>query len=223
MTQNEVESENQERVLDQVATVPNVITLIRLLLLPVFLFLLFGTSYHVAALIVYAVAASTDWVDGQVARSTHQVSKLGKLMDPFVDRLLIAVGVIAIVLLGRLPLWVLIYLIARDLFLLLGGRYLLRKVGKVPPVVYVGKFATAFIMVGFCFLLLGMPYVSGMGLVDAPAWLPGFGTQETLVGIWFVYAGIACSVTALVVYIVKSVQLLRSASQERQAPLSHPS
>lgn len=214
MTQDEAHIDDQEKVLDQVATVPNAITLARLLLLPVFWFLLFFTTYHVAALIVYAVAASTDWVDGQVARRTHQVSKFGKLFDPVVDRLLIFVGVIAIFLLGRVPLWILVYLIARDVFLLLGGRFLLAKVGEVPPVVYVGKFATAFIMVGFCFLLLGMPYVSGMGIADAPAWLPGFGTEDALAGIWFVYAGIACSVIALAVYIARSVALLGKSARK---------
>lgn len=211
MTQEEKDLNKQEQVLDKVITAPNVITLVRLMLLPVFWFLLFATPYHVAALIVYAIAASTDWVDGQVARHTHQVSKVGKILDPLVDRLLIAVGVVAIFMLGRLPLWILIFLIGRDLFLLLGGQFLLYKAGKVPPVVYIGKFATAFIMVGFCFLLLGMPYVIGMGLEGVPSWLPGFGTQDTLVGIWFVYAGIFCSVIALVVYIINSVRILKEA------------
>lgn len=199
----------QEVVLDKVLTLPNVVTLLRLLLLPVFLWLLFATPYQLAALVVFAVAASTDWVDGQIARRTHQVSKLGKLFDPLVDRLLIAVGVISIFLLGRLPLWILIYLICRDVLLLAGGRFLLAKVGKVPPVVYVGKFATAFLMVGFCLLLLGMPELAGLGIAGAPAWLVGFGSEPALLGIWFVYAGIICSVIAFVIYAIKGVQLLR--------------
>lgn len=212
MTQDEMTGADKEEVLDKVLTAPNVITLVRLLLLPLFLWLLFATPYHIAALVVYAVAASTDWVDGQVARRTHQVSKLGKLFDPFVDRLLIAVGVIAIFILGRLPLWILVYLIVRDLCLLLGGRYLLAKVGKVPPVVYVGKFATAFIMVGFCLLLLGLPLVPGLGLAGAPAWLPGFGVDGALLGIWFVYAGLVCSIIAFLIYVVRGARLLGEVS-----------
>lgn len=203
-------ADEPEEVLDKVLTVPNLVTLIRLMLLPLFLWLLFATPYHIAALVVFAVAASTDWVDGQIARRTHQVSRIGKLFDPFVDRLLIAVGVIAIFLLGRLPLWILIYLIARDCFLLFGGRYLLARCGKVPPVVYVGKFATAFIMTGFCFLLLGMPEVPGLGIGGAPSWLVGFGEEPALLGIWLVYAGLICSVTALVVYIVHGYDILRA-------------
>lgn len=204
-----MQTENDpEVVLDKVATLPNLVTLIRLLLLPVFLWLLFATPYHIAALVVFAIAASTDWVDGQIARRTHQVSKIGKLFDPFVDRLLICVGVIAIFLLGRLPLWILIYLIARDCFLLLGGRFLLARAGKVPPVIYVGKVATAFIMAGFCLLLLGVPELPGLGVFDAPSWLPGFGQDPALLGIWFVYAGLLCSITATIFYIVRGYRLL---------------
>ena len=206
----DTESTNEEEVLDKVLTAPNVITLVRLLLLPLFVWLLFFTPYRIAALIVFAIAASTDWVDGQVARRTHQVSKLGKLFDPFVDRLLIAVGVVSVFLLGDLPLWVLVFLIVRDCLLLAGGRYLLSTIGQVPPVVYVGKFATAFLMFGFCFLLLGMPQVPGLGIVGAPAWLPGFGTEPAQLGIWFIYAGIICSVIAFSIYVVRGAQMLRA-------------
>ena len=214
MAHDDMTNAGEEVVLDKVLTLPNVVTFLRLALLPVFLWLLFATPHHVAALVVFAVAASTDWVDGQIARRTHQVSRLGKLFDPFVDRLLIAVGVVAIFLLGRLPLWILIYLIARDVLLLAGGRFLLAKVGKVPPVVYVGKFATAFIMVGFCLLLLGMPEVPGLALAGASAWLPGLGGEPALLGIWFVYAGLLCSVTAFFIYVARGASMLvRSRSE----------
>lgn len=196
-----------DEVTDKVLTVPNVITFIRLLLLPLFLWLEFGPHSEIAALVVFAIAASTDWVDGQVARRTHQVSKLGKILDPTVDRLLIFVGVIAVFFLGRVPLWILVYLIARDALLLLGGQFLLRKIGEVPPVRYLGKFATAFIMFGFCFLLLGMPSVPGLGIIGAPAWLPGFGLEGTYLGTWLVYAGLVCSVTVFVRYIIDGARL----------------
>lgn len=196
----------EDEVSNKVFTVPNIITFCRLFLLPIFLWLEFGAHQEVAALAVFAIAASTDWVDGQVARRTHQVSKLGKLFDPTVDRLLIAVGVIAIVLLGRLPLWILVYLIARDCVLLIGGKFLLDHVGKVPPVRYLGKFATAFLMFGFCFLLLGAPTTPGLGIYGAPAWLPGFGSGDVLFGIWLIYCGLVCSVSVFVIYIREGVQ-----------------
>lgn len=213
-TPEEKKNTEPEEVLDKVLTVPNLVTLIRLALLPLFLWLLFATPYSMAALVVFAIAASTDWVDGQIARRTHQVSRIGKLFDPLVDRLLICVGVFAIFFLGRLPLWVLVYLIARDCFLLFGGRFLLARCGKVPPVVYVGKFATAFIMVGFCLLLLGAPEVPGLGLSWAPAWLVGWGGEPAFLGIWFVYAGLVCSVIALCIYIVRGWKILSASEGE---------
>ena len=196
-------------VTDKVLTLPNVVTFLRLLLLPLFLLLEFGAHNEIAALVVYAIAASTDWVDGQIARRTNQVSKLGKLFDPAVDRLLIAVGVIAIVIMGRLPIWILVYVIARDLFLLIAGRIMLSSFDEVPPVRYLGKFATAFIMVGFSFLLLGMPYVPGLGIEGCPDWLPGFGTGEYLLGIWFVYPGLICSVSVFIRYCIDGYRLLK--------------
>lgn len=211
MQEDEAKSE-EEVVLDRIITAPNIITFIRLLLLPVFLFLLLCTNYQVPALVIYAIAASTDCIDGQVARRTKQVSKLGKLLDPIADRLFIAVGVIAIYILGRLPIWIPIYLIVRDVILLLGGKYLLYRLGKVPPVVYVGKFATAFLMVGFCLLLLGFPYVAGLNIANSPAWLPGFGVQNALMGIWFTYAGVICSIVAFAIYIVRGILLLKEES-----------
>ena len=198
----------QEKVSDKILTAPNVVTFIRLLLIPLFLWLLFGAKQEVAALVVFAIASCTDWVDGQLARRTNQVSKLGKLLDPLVDRFLLAAGVIAIVLLGRLPLWILVYIILRDCILLIEGRIMLALVNKVPPVVYLGKFATAFLMIGFCLLLLGMPEVPSLGLANTPVWLPGFGTQDALLGIWFVYAGLICSISVFVVYQVNGVRMV---------------
>ena len=84
---------------------------------------------------------------------------------------------------------------------------MLSKVGAVPPVVYVGKFATAFLMFGYSFLLLGMPYVPGLGLVDLP-WLPGFGSADALLGIWFIYVGMVLSLTAFAIYQVKGARML---------------
>ena len=78
---------------DRILTVPNVITLVRLACLPVFLWLLFGEDNRAAAAALLAVLGATDWVDGYIARHFHQVSKLGKVLDPIADRLLFFVGV----------------------------------------------------------------------------------------------------------------------------------
>ncbi len=205
------EAENQranEAVSDKILTGPNVITLLRLLLVPVFLYLLFALREDIWALVVYALASGTDWIDGQLARRTHQVSKFGKLFDPAVDRILLATGVISVCLLGRLPLWIVILLVARDACLLIEGRILLGTVGKVPAVIYVGKFATAFLMVGYCLLLLGIPMVSGLGIFETEiSWLPGFAGADAYLGIYFVYIGIVLSIIAFTVYHVRGIRM----------------
>ena len=106
---------------DKVLTAPNVITCCRLMLVPLFVYLRFFTIYQTAALVVFAVAACTDWIDGQVARRTGQVSKLGKVLDPLVDRVLLATGVISVCVEGNLPLWIVVLgvVLLQPLFLLL--------------------------------------------------------------------------------------------------------
>ena len=77
---------------DRILTVPNLITLVRLLCIPLFLWLLFAQDARAWAALLLAFLGATDWVDGYVARHFHQVSNLGKAFDPIVDRLLLIVG-----------------------------------------------------------------------------------------------------------------------------------
>lgn len=83
---------------DRLLTAPNLITLVRLLCIPLFVWLLFGTENYVAAAILLAALGATDWVDGYVARRFGQVSNFGKMFDPTVDRLLMIVGIIGIMI-----------------------------------------------------------------------------------------------------------------------------
>ena len=83
---------------DRLLTAPNLITLVRLLCIPLFVWLLFGTENYVAAAILLAALGATDWIDGYVARRFGQVSDFGKMFDPTVDRLLMIVGIIGIMI-----------------------------------------------------------------------------------------------------------------------------
>ena len=94
-----------EEVTNKIFTIPNVISFIRLCMVPAFIVLLLKGN-DVAATVLFAFAAATDFVDGQVARRTHCVSKLGQLLDPAVDRILMISGVVCLLVVGRLPLWV---------------------------------------------------------------------------------------------------------------------
>ena len=104
---------------DRILTIPNVLSVVRLCCIPLFLWLLFGVEDRSSAAYLLAVLGATDWVDGYVARHFHQVSTLGKVLDPTADRLLLAVGVVAIAIDGSVPIWIAVLTIARET--LVGG------------------------------------------------------------------------------------------------------
>ncbi|NPD31426.1 CDP-alcohol phosphatidyltransferase family protein [Eggerthellaceae bacterium zg-1084] len=194
---------------DAILTIPNAISFVRLCLVPVFLALLFSGN-DLGAAVLFALAAGTDFIDGQIARRTNAVSKLGQVLDPVVDRALMVTAVISLLLVGRLPLWVIVLVLVRDLGLLVAGAWALSRWRVRVPVAFAGKVATTFMFVGFTGLLLNVPQVPGLGLVDI-AWLPGFSGEPCSWGIWFIYAGlcISCGVTAR--YAVEGVRALRAA------------
>ncbi len=197
------------QVSDKIFTVPNVISFIRLCLVPVF-FVLLMNGYNLVATLLYALAAGTDWVDGQIARRTNQVSKLGQLLDPAVDRILMISGVLGLFLVGRLPLWIILVVIVRDLFLLVGGACLIKRFRIRVAVVYPGKVATTLLFIGFAGLLLNWPLLPGLGIVDI-AWLPGFNADACSWGIWFVYAGLVLALATTAYYIASALRQLREA------------
>lgn len=194
----------------EVLTVANVITFCRLVLTIAFLFLFAGGVHRTAALVCYVVAATTDFLDGQVARRTQTVSWLGKVMDPIMDRILLFTGVLGLLIVGDLPLWVPVFVIGRDVYLAVGGLILQHFRRRPIDVAYVGKAATALLMFGFCDLLLGAPVIGGMGLVSAP-WLPGLNDQPAALGILFVYAGVVCSLITAVVYTGEGIAIIHRA------------
>ncbi|NDF83414.1 MAG: CDP-alcohol phosphatidyltransferase family protein, partial [Actinobacteria bacterium] len=97
-----------------VATWPNLVTLLRLLCLPVFLWLLFTRDDRAAAAYLLGVLGATDWVDGWLARRLQQRSEFGAVFDPAVDRLLFIVGVAAIIIDGAVPGWLGWGVVARE-------------------------------------------------------------------------------------------------------------
>lgn len=198
----------------QILTVANVITFCRLALTIVFLVLFAGGEHRALALVCYVVAATTDFLDGQIARRTQTVSWLGKIMDPIMDRVLLFTGVIGLLIVGELPLWVPVFVIGRDAYLAAGSMVLQRYRRRPVDVSYVGKAATALLMFGFCDLLLGLPQVGGLGLVDV-SWLPGLNDQPAALGIFFVYAGVLFSAAAAVIYTKEGAELRREAIEAR--------
>ena len=212
-TEQQNESAESE-VSSRVFTVPNVITFIRLCMAPI-AFVLLVQGNNLAACAVFSISAATDFLDGQIARRTHTVSKIGQLLDPMVDRLLMICAVLGLMIVGWLPVWIVVLVLARDALLLAGGSFLLRKYGIRIPVIYPGKVATTFLFVGLAGLMLNMPQIPGLGWCDF-AWLPGFNHVSCSWGIWSIYIGLCIGIGTTIYYVVRGYQELRKALRERK-------
>ena len=189
---------------NKIFTISNFITATRLVLTFVFLYLFVTDFNRYVALGIYAVAASTDWLDGQIARMTHTVSWLGKVLDPICDRALLFTGVLGLVARAELPLWVCAVIVGRDVYLFLGNLVVRRFHRRPIDVVYTGKIATALLMSGFSLMLLGLPVLDGAGVLPAAATaFPGLNDAPAPLGIFFVYAGVVFSLITGVVYTVR--------------------
>ena len=191
---------------NRVLTVANAVTVCRIALTLVFLWLFVTGADRVLCLVIYAVAALTDFVDGQIARRTQTVSWFGKLLDPAVDRFLLVTGVLGLCIVGDLPVWVPVVLIGRDIVLAVGMAVVRRYRRRPVDVLYIGKVATALLLAGFSWLLLDMPVLPGFGLVDVP-WLPLLNGQAACPAILVVYSGTVCSLITGVLYVVEGLQI----------------
>jgi cardiolipin synthase len=196
-------------------SVANMITMVRLLLVPVFLVVFLGSkspNADLIAFLIFAVAALTDFLDGFVARTTHRVTELGKTLDPLVDRALIVAAVIGLFLTARLPLWIALFFVARDAYLLWGVMYRESRCARRPAVNWAGKVTTAVALIGFSLLILGWPIVPGLGLLpNDPVWLPGLGSTPAYLGIYLMYLGVALSLAAAVQYTYQARRALAEA------------
>lgn len=197
---------------NKIFTISNFITAIRLVLTLVFLYLFTTNDNRYIALVIYAIAASTDWLDGQIARMTRTVSWLGKMMDPIVDRALLFTGVLGLVARGELPTWVCVVIIGRDVYLACGNAIVRRYHKRPIDVVYTGKIATALLMSGFTLMLLGLPILDGLGwLPNTFTAFPGLNAHEAPMGIFFVYSGVVFSLLTAVIYTAKGAIAVRRA------------
>lgn len=141
----------EEVVLHKVWTIPNLISLSRMLLIPVFAWAFLTGGKDFPALILLVIVGATDWVDGYVARKTGQISKLGKLLDPVADRVAIIVVLLALVFRGVVPMPLAAVILVRDLIVSVIFPILEAKGVPRLPVNRTGKLATAFIFTGMGF------------------------------------------------------------------------
>lgn len=166
---------------DRVWTLPNAISGIRLLLVPVFAVLIF-TERDVAALVVLVVAGASDWFDGVIARRFNQTSRLGQLLDPAADRLYIFVTLVGLAWRELVPWWLVVVIAARDVVLACTMPILNRHGYGPLPVHLAGKAGTFALMYAFPLLLLG----NAPGTLGTVAWTFGWASALWGVGLyWF--------------------------------------
>jgi cardiolipin synthase len=153
----------------EVVNVPNLLSFLRILLVPVFLWLLLDQLF-LAAIAVLAFAGLTDFLDGFLARKLNQTTKLGKMLDPVADRLYIFATLLALSATGYVPWWLAGLVILRD-FLMLISLPLLASVGyRSLPVHYLGKASTFALLYSFPLLLMGKIFTEAAFIITPIAW-----------------------------------------------------
>lgn len=166
-------------------TIPNALSALRLLGVPVFFWLIVGPQNDGLALTILIISSFTDWLDGFLARKLNQLSRLGELLDPLADRLYVLAALAALFIRDLLPLWVVVTLILRDVAMSMLLIYLKRFGITGIPVHFVGKAATMNLLYALPLILLGTFH----GLVGQVAHV--FGWAFLLWGItMYWYAGI---------------------------------
>jgi cardiolipin synthase len=173
-------------------TIPNAIGFVRLLAIPVFLVLAFSSSdgQDTVAAILFAVIGWADYLDGFAARLTGQYSRLGALLDPIVDRLLIVSGFVVCYHFSLLPRWAILLAVARELFMLLLSRYALRH-GLELRINWLGRLGVAPTM--------GAPFFAMIGLHS--------------LALIMLYVGLALTLSATALYVVRGLAQLRNQRQ----------
>jgi len=153
----------------EVLNIPNLLSLLRIALVPVFLWLLL-TEMFLLAIAVLALAGLTDFLDGFLARKLNQTTKLGKMLDPVADRLYIFATLLALSATGYVPWWLAGLVILRD-FLMLISLPVLASVGyRSLPVHYLGKASTFALLYSFPLLLMGKIFTEAAFIITPIAW-----------------------------------------------------
>ncbi|TCI95956.1 CDP-alcohol phosphatidyltransferase family protein [Aeromicrobium sp. IC_218] len=140
---------------DRILTIPNALSFLRLLLVPVFLWLVLGPELDEIALLVLMASGITDYLDGKLARDLGQMSKIGAILDPVADRLYILAVVVGLGMRDIIPWWLAVLLPLRDVFLFGLVPFLRTRGYSSLPVHFLGKAATAALLYAFPLLLLG--------------------------------------------------------------------
>ena len=130
-------------------TVPNVLTLIRFICIPVMAnYILAGDEYRYTAFFIYLGIWTTDLLDGFIARRFHQVTDLGKLMDPFVDKVMQFTAALTLYSMGKVPFWLPVFVASKEVFMMVGAAVVLKSRRQVVYAKWYGKLATFVFVAG---------------------------------------------------------------------------
>lgn len=181
-----------------ILTVPNVLSILRLLILP-FVYMLIVDGNYLTGLVVAGIFAATDWLDGYIARRFDQVTRLGKLLDPASDRLFIITLVVAMVVAGLVPWWLAVAIGLRDVLLLVASGFVLRRGLPTPPVTLLGK-ATTFLLMSSIPMLLWGGHLDqqGSSIADAVTTIGFVALVVAAVLYWVLAVGYGRAMLALV-------------------------
>jgi CDP-diacylglycerol--glycerol-3-phosphate 3-phosphatidyltransferase len=179
----------RRRLRDEILNLPNLITIGRVLMIPAVLLLLYFESplNSFFAAVVFGLASATDALDGYLARKTGQTSTFGKFLDPLADKLIVMASLVMMLPMGRVPAWMVIVLLARELTVT-ALRSIATTEGLVIAASREGKYKTALQLIGIVALILHHEY---------PLWLFGLGEIRVsfhVVGLWLLVLSLVFSV-----------------------------
>ena len=183
------------QVSSRILTVPNVLSFLRLVMVPVF-FVLIVVGNELGALILLVISTITDFVDGQIARRFNQITRLGQLLDPAADRLLILAALLGLAIAQVLPWWFVIAVISRDVLLIVLGIVLANHGYGPLPVHHLGKFATFCLFASLPILMLGEAFPAVQTVTSPIGWAAALWG-----GFLYWWAGI--------LYLLETVRLIR--------------
>ena len=193
--------ERFSKLFTNVWNIPNALTMMRLVLIPVFVVVFFNTPRNqdkIAALIIFAVASITDMFDGMLARKLNQITDFGKLFDPLADKVMVVTAILCQAIIGVFPWAAVIIVGLKELAMLFGGMYMLSK-GVVVYSNYWGKTAQVFFIASLLLSFFHPSLEAGTFRI--------FGLTPDLVLLW---ATVVLSFAALVVYAAGAVKQLKA-------------
>lgn len=174
---------------------PNKLTVLRVILVPVFVALMLcspwlGMGGRIGALAVFVIASLTDMLDGKIARKYNLVTDFGKFMDPLADKLLVVSALVCFIELDRIPAWIVIIIIARE-FIISGFRLVAAEAGIVIAASWWGKWKTAVTMITIILMIPNFP-----------------GTAVYIIEQVLIYVSLILTVVSLIDYLVKNRQVI---------------